>query len=77
MVAEAKVVDVMITTINDGITFDYFRQDITTLIQRWSDPEFWKDTGCLMDSADCAKELAELLHPNTDGTGGSAATVWP
>lgn len=30
---------------------------IEQLIEKWRDPEFWKEQGCRMDSIDCAMEL--------------------
>lgn len=47
---------------------------ITALVEKWRDPEFWKDEGCRMDSQDCAQELADTLAAlgGRDGTQGAA-----
>ena len=47
---------------------DMFYAQLKTLVDKWSDPDFWKDEGSRMDSADCAIELRQLLHPPTIGT---------
>jgi hypothetical protein len=36
---------------------------IRALVQQWKDPEFWKEHGSLMDSIDCADQLAALCPP--------------
>ncbi len=38
------------------------RRQLEQLIEQWRDPDFWKDTGALMDSHDCAKELSAVLR---------------
>lgn len=50
------------------VFIDFFQRDVKALVLRWTDPEFWKEKGCRMDSADCAKELAALIYPYTDGS---------
>ncbi len=37
-------------------------EKVEKIMAKWSDPEFWKDDGCRMDSGDCAKELEEALR---------------
>lgn len=38
-------------------------QQVRELIDKWREPEFWKERGNWMDSFDCARELEAVLPP--------------